>query len=329
MKPYTLFFLSSIAIGIFDFTHLIVIFILKRRVWGIFVFSGLFFFTAHIIESTFLNLELYFEHRNYLPSVGLAIAAGYGFVKLNKKLRPLLAVYFVLLVVLGAYNAYSWGGLNRIALSWANENPTSVRSQVLLARYWGSVGDYEKATQAVRNSVNLAPYDGTSHLQLAIHKCLSKGTLGDKGWSELVQGVESAKYYNLGVSDAAGLMVDILRLEACKGYTSENLIDTLTIISNSKGGIGGPVKYNIIFHIAQLHLMNGDFVGYMNALKKCYEVYPTVQIINLQLDTMLVNSFYIEAALYIERGQDLISKGRQSIVDVKSFNQLVKKYENR
>ena len=31
----------------------------------------LFFFTGHLLESTFIPLELYFEHRNYLPSIFL------------------------------------------------------------------------------------------------------------------------------------------------------------------------------------------------------------------------------------------------------------------
>lgn len=39
-------------------------------------FAGWFIFlTAHIVESSFLPLELYYEHRNLLPSIGLAMVA--------------------------------------------------------------------------------------------------------------------------------------------------------------------------------------------------------------------------------------------------------------
>ncbi len=45
----------------------------------LFAFCGLFFFMNHAVESSFLNLELIYEHRNYVPSmllfVPLAIAA--------------------------------------------------------------------------------------------------------------------------------------------------------------------------------------------------------------------------------------------------------------
>ncbi|UTA54102.1 hypothetical protein L3D22_17630 [Lysobacter soli] len=38
-------------------------------------FAGWFFFlAAHAVESTFLPIEMYYEHRNYLPSVGLLMA---------------------------------------------------------------------------------------------------------------------------------------------------------------------------------------------------------------------------------------------------------------
>lgn len=41
-----------------------------------FLFFGWFFFLiAHIVESSFLPLDIYFEHRNYLPALGLIFAA--------------------------------------------------------------------------------------------------------------------------------------------------------------------------------------------------------------------------------------------------------------
>lgn len=46
------------------------------------VFAGwIFFLVAHAVESSFLPLDLYYEHRNYLPAFGLLIAA-FGFLAL-------------------------------------------------------------------------------------------------------------------------------------------------------------------------------------------------------------------------------------------------------
>ncbi len=51
----------------------------KRPVFG---FSVLFFFLNHFIESSFLPLELIFEHRNYLPSLFLFWPIAVGLIKL-------------------------------------------------------------------------------------------------------------------------------------------------------------------------------------------------------------------------------------------------------
>ncbi len=45
-----------------------------RRVCPSFFAGWFFFLGAHSIESSFLPLELYYEHRNYLPSLGLLLA---------------------------------------------------------------------------------------------------------------------------------------------------------------------------------------------------------------------------------------------------------------
>ncbi len=47
---------------------IIVAAVVQRRRWPLFSLAVLFFFGSHLLESTVLNLELYFEHRNYLAA---------------------------------------------------------------------------------------------------------------------------------------------------------------------------------------------------------------------------------------------------------------------
>jgi hypothetical protein len=58
----TLFAIMAIAL------MLISAFILRKKSPA-YTFGICWFFTAHLLESTYLNLELYFEHRNYLASL--------------------------------------------------------------------------------------------------------------------------------------------------------------------------------------------------------------------------------------------------------------------
>ncbi len=44
--------------------------LVRRKKWPLFAFAVLWFFAGHALESTFLPLEYFFEHRNYLPLLG-------------------------------------------------------------------------------------------------------------------------------------------------------------------------------------------------------------------------------------------------------------------
>ena len=63
-------------------------------------FGILWFFAGHVLESTLLGLEIYFEHRNYLPSIGLIFSAvfytwrsiSYIKIRILKPLAVLLAL---------------------------------------------------------------------------------------------------------------------------------------------------------------------------------------------------------------------------------------------
>ena len=77
---------------------------MKKR--PIFSFAILFFFLNHMIESTIINLELIFEHRNYLPSLFLFLPVAVAFIKLldyyqdrKSSMRPVLLSFLILLLV--------------------------------------------------------------------------------------------------------------------------------------------------------------------------------------------------------------------------------------
>lgn len=107
---------------------------LARRTWPLFSLAILFFLAGHLLESTTIPLELYFEHRNYLPAVFLFLPVAAGIVALRRKIRPLVLV-LVLLAWTGSYalatwqRASLWGKEDQLMLTWAQKNPTSPRAQ--------------------------------------------------------------------------------------------------------------------------------------------------------------------------------------------------------
>ncbi|MGA7965083.1 MAG: tetratricopeptide repeat protein, partial [Gammaproteobacteria bacterium] len=105
-----------------------------RRRWPVFAAVVLFFFAGQLLESTTIPLELYYEHRNYLPAallfwpLALWWVRGHGLLLLR---RVTLVLAFALLLGLTALRADLWGQPTRLALTWMRLNPDSVRAVVV------------------------------------------------------------------------------------------------------------------------------------------------------------------------------------------------------
>lgn len=106
--------------------------VLRRRL-PLLSFGIFFYFGGHVMESTLLPLELYFEHRNYLPQLGLwlglvALVDSARGPRLRKALVPALAVLVVLLGWMTRQNASLWAQPALQAAVWYQDNPGSLRT---------------------------------------------------------------------------------------------------------------------------------------------------------------------------------------------------------
>ena len=111
------------------------------------VFAGWFFFLiAHAIESSIFPLELYFEHRNYLPAFGLLLALAGMAELLTRRIEPsalprwklgLFAVggYALALGVAAHARAFVWADEGRLLVQEAAYHPGSLRANTTLAFY--------------------------------------------------------------------------------------------------------------------------------------------------------------------------------------------------
>ena len=95
--------------------------------------AGLLFFLAgHLLESTTMPLELYFEHRNYLPAMLLFWPVAHSVV--YWRTRPALRIGVAMLLVgicalTTVQRSWLWGQPDRMAAVWAHANPNSPRAR--------------------------------------------------------------------------------------------------------------------------------------------------------------------------------------------------------
>lgn len=131
------------------------------------VFAGWWFFlVAHSVESSFLPLEMYYEHRNYLPSVGLLLAAAGLFplasgwlVYRNQRLPRLGALLAVSILTVLAFatlgRALVWQDEETIVSQAMHYHPNSMRAMLDQGVEHIQRKEYEKAisvTAPLRNS---------------------------------------------------------------------------------------------------------------------------------------------------------------------------------
>jgi hypothetical protein len=110
---------------------------LKREHWPVFSFGVLFFLFAHALESTIFPLEMVFEHRNYLASVGPLFFLAYLITVASKRLQHPQVIGLIGLALIVAYSATAylrvdnWKSYESFVLSSAQNHPGSSRTQFM------------------------------------------------------------------------------------------------------------------------------------------------------------------------------------------------------
>lgn len=116
------------------------------------VFGIAWFLIGHSVESTVWPLELYYEHRNYFPAIGLLIPLGALFAMLVKRWpeprAPLVAILAFCAVVLSAQTASQvqiWSHRSLLVLHHLNGHPNSGRANIDMAVEIAQHGELEAA----------------------------------------------------------------------------------------------------------------------------------------------------------------------------------------
>jgi tetratricopeptide (TPR) repeat protein len=174
---------STLACIVFLFGLLFAAWRIRRRHAAL-ATSIVFFFAGHLLESTVVPLELYFEHRNYLPSVlmfwPLSLWICSRDIPKNAKiglrrLRIVLAFGLpLLLAMLTFLGAELWGNVRDQAVVWAWLNPGSARAQANTAQLDLKHGN----TLAAMNRLDEALRSNPAEVQLALNAIAAKCQAG-------------------------------------------------------------------------------------------------------------------------------------------------------
>lgn len=143
----------------------------RGPVWAAAGVAVAFYLAGQVMESTWLQLELAFEHRNYLPAglmfLPLAIALVRAAAPRQANARAaipigrwpvwLAAGLLALTALQTARRADVWGKPFQQALVWAHEHPDSPRAQGYLANFWSQTGNDAEAARLLDAALRRHP----------------------------------------------------------------------------------------------------------------------------------------------------------------------------
>lgn len=170
----------QVLVSLFVVIASIVLAVVFRKRASLIAFGVLWFFAGHLIESTTVPLELYFEHRNYLPIIGPVVVLAALLVGLLRRVseywRYLSGVLAAGVLLITGFStagyASEWRSFDVLAPIWSSEHPDSPRAQRTYAQLLASKGMYSAALMELDAANQRFPDDISIPLMSIAFSCL-------------------------------------------------------------------------------------------------------------------------------------------------------------
>ena len=226
--------------------------VLLRRKLPLYSFGVLFFFASHAMESSILGLELVFEHRNYIGSVGILIAV-MSIAMLVKDRRRVLAAFAAVGLIgfatVTLQRSLTWSAPDRMYVYMYSVHPESPRLNLEFANIYASAKDFPTARELLTKvGTGLGP-----ELHGLFFDCLEAGEVDDKAISRvalLQRGIVDGHT----TSSADALIGEVLSGRCAA--SRESLVNLLNHVLDSRARSDADVKSVLLTKARLMESMN-------------------------------------------------------------------------
>ena len=257
-------------------------------------FGLLWFFCGHILESSHLNLEMFFEHRNYLPSFGLIVFFVWSVFQLYKYFNIKLIVLSLLLVFIINISTVSilqirlWGDPYRQVTEWARLKPGSINAISDLAFVNIILGNYTKA-QSVYEQLSILTPDSvyTDIQQIKLVNCYQNEEIDEDMWLNIIERSKSAINYKLREVASLDSLVSLIVEDKCNYLDLDEFsVFINTLITNPSFS---PIRPFLYEYMATIELYKGNMYESLNNIRNALMLWdkPSYRIYEMRLLLML------------------------------------------
>lgn len=246
------------------------------------LFSILFYLASHQIESTFIPLELYFEHRNYVASLGIvffvAILLSEIVNQTNKYLKSLMIASTI--YIFYSFSLFQittlWAQPLFAAEMWYKYHPNSPRAvQSLSSEY--SIHSFENASQDILTEFSIRNKDVGIGIQSLFLSCKTDNNnlINIRNLSKQVAALEKPASITTYIDDLG----ELIRENKCGISLSEydSFLDVL--LENEKINRSPRVRHHVHYEkFLTLKEINSKNIQYIEFGKKAFYDFPSLSV---------------------------------------------------
>lgn len=287
-----------VLLALFGHGVLMVLALALRNRLPLFFFGVFWFYAGHVIESTTVPLELYFEHRNYISLAGVSLMMSglvyLLFEKLSEDVRRFYHVTLIGLIGLSGAITWSlaseWGDENRLVSIWAAEHPDSPRAQRTFAQQIAELGMAGDAVDHLDYIYEKFDYDLSIPLVSEGISC-AFGIPHKFDFQQLRSSVSEHRWTD-GLRPAASHLLDIAKSTNCRararGYA--RVLEEVVAFQNTRAS-----------GIASLLVISGDFYKLAGDGDSALRVFLRVDEIKPSVDSITrISGLFLGAGRYRE-----------------------------
>jgi len=267
-----------------------------RKSWPVVTFGIALFLAGHLVESTTVPLELYFPHRNYIPAIGLYLAAGYIVWILavsqdqwRKPAKGVFGVYILIFCGVLGYGTSLWGKRMLSAEVWFVHNRDSVRAAQYLYHFYASEEEFAVAEQINRLSIRNHPGNSVFTLR-ALGICDEEEKIFESKVGHAVRDLENEDTINVNITRIIHQLAAVATRSKCEHLNIkrvERLINAA--VSRADRFVHPGAQQSLLKSRAQLADQRGDYEDAIRALEQ-------VMVIDPMLDAaLLIAYFHVES----------------------------------
>lgn len=298
--------ISTLFVMIFGLVSVATLFVIRKRA-PLVAFGGLFFLLGHSLEASFIPLEMYFEHRNYLPMIGVFIfISGLLLAISSVSIAVFRSALVALFLLYGAgasavtyQSASLWGNDFDLYTMWATEHPKSLRAQ---RHYGGFLGRTElwsyEGMDVLQDAFLLHPDSISLPLRMAVLECRF-GIASGVTLSDLNMRRHNREGQGAVVLALKELAQEYISRECDVMGSKSDIVNFLTLMAEDSS-LASLYRSQLLTEVVNYYVDDGDLQGTIESLE-------ALELLDSTYQPTLEKAYYLYTAGFYKEAMSAVS----------------------